>query len=142
LREKFKHINICFGALAAVALLVCQAGCGAFRTSPKMVQELDYTVVEDEDVPKELMEMIDAKKTDTMRLTYATNEYMYIVTGYGTQETSGYSIRLDSLYLGENAIYIKTSLIGPQKNDNVNKTATYPYIVVKLENRSEPVIFE
>lgn len=118
------------------------AGCGFSKTSPKMVEKLDYTVVEDEDVPKELLEMIDAKKENQLKLTYATNEYLYIVAGYGTQETSGYSIRLDKLYMGENAIYIKTSLIGPQKNENVTKIKTFPYIVVKIEHREEPVIFE
>lgn len=107
-----------------------------------MVEKLDYTVVEDEDVPKELLEMINAKKENRLKLTYATNEYLYIVTGYGTQETSGYSIRLDNLYMGENAIYIQTSLIGPRKNENITKVKTYPYMVVKIEHREEPVIFE
>lgn len=118
------------------------AGCGFSKTSPKVVEKLDYTVVEDEDVPKELLEMIDTKKSNSLRLTYATNEYLYIVAGYGTQETGGYSIRLDDLYLGENAIYIKTSLMGPQKNEKVTQAKTFPYIVVKIENREEPVIFE
>lgn len=118
------------------------AGCGFSKTSPKMVEKLDYTVVEDEDVPKELLEMIDVKKENRLKLTYATNEYLYIVAGYGAQETSGYSIRLDNLYMGENAIYIRTSLIGPQKNENITKIKTFPYIVVKIEYREEPVIFE
>ena len=130
------------GILLCLAAAVVLAGCGFSRTSPKMVEKLDYTVVEDEDVPKELLEMIDAKKSNSLRLTYATNEYLYIVTGYGAQETSGYSKRLDDLYLGENAVYIKTSLIGPQKNEKVTKIKTFPYIVVKIENREEPVIFE
>ena len=97
--------------MLTAAALMMQAGCGIIRSSPDKVQDLDYTVVEDEDVPKELAEMIDARKNEQMHLTYATNEYMYIVAGYGEQQTGGYSIRLDSIYLGENAIYIKTSLI-------------------------------
>ena len=128
--------------MLTAAALMMQAGCGIIRSSPDKVQDLDYTVVEDEDVPKELAEMIDARKNEQMHLTYATNEYMYIVAGYGEQQAGGYSIRLDSIYLGENAIYIKTSLIGPQKKENISKAKTYPYIVVKIENRSEPVIFE
>ena len=134
--------------LRAACILLCLAavstfyGCGFSKTSPKMVEKLDYTVVEDEDVPKELLEMINAKKENRLKLTYATNEYLYIVTGYGTQETSGYSIRLDNLYMGENAIYIQTSLIGPRKNENITKVKTYPYMVVKIEHREEPVIFE
>lgn len=128
--------------LLALNAALASAGCGLSKTSSEMVEKLDYTVVEDEDVPKELLEMIDAKKANVLRLTYATNEYLYMVAGYGEQETSGYSIRLDDLYLGENAIYIKTSLIGPRKKESVSKINTYPYIVIKIEKRDEPVIFE
>lgn len=126
--------------LTAASIFVM--GCGKTKTAPEVVQKLEYTVVEDEDVPQELKEMIEAKKEDTLRLTYATNDYLYIVAGYGTKETSGYSIMCKDLYLGENAIYIQTELIGPKKQENVSKVKTYPYIVVKLERREEPVIFE
>lgn len=128
--------------ITVVCLMGILAGCQFVDTSPTVVEKLETTVVEDEDVPKELMEMIDDKKKEAMHLTYSTNEYMYIVVGYGTQKTSGYSIRLEDIYLGENAIYVKTTLIGPKKGENTNAVNTYPYIVLKLERREEPVIFQ
>ena len=106
-------------------------GCSLRETSPKRVAEIPYTVVEEADVPKELLEIIDSRKQNKLRLTYATKDYLYIVAGFGEQKTSGYSIRLNDIYLGENAIYMDINLLGPAKSENISQTVTYPYIVVK-----------
>lgn len=87
-------------------------GCSVISDDNKKVSEIDYTVVENQDVPEELMKLIKEKKKNTLRLTYTTKEYTYLVAGYGTQETSGYSIRVNDVYLGKNAIYADVSLIG------------------------------
>lgn len=77
-----------------------------------------------------------------MKLTYSNSEYLYIVAGYGEQRSGGYSITVDELYLTENSIYIKTTLIGPGADEKVTQAATWPYVVVKTELREEPVVFE
>ena len=74
-------------------------------------------------------------------MTYTTKDYTYLVAGYGTQPTSGYSISVDDVYLGENAIYVNVNLLGPEKDEQVTETATTPYIVIKIEKREESVIF-
>ena len=125
--------------IAVVTIIVIS--CKVTGTSSKKVEDLDYTVVEDQDVPTELMKIIDEKKQNSLRLTYSTKDYIYIVAGYGTQATSGYSIRVNEVYLGQNAIYIDTNLIGPSKGEEVHKNETYPYIVIKIEKRGEPVVF-
>ena len=124
-----------------IMIAMTSGGCSFKDTSVKKVADLEYTVVEDEDVPKELKKIIDEKKENPLRLTYSTKDYMYIVAGYGIQTTSGYSIRLNELYLGENAIYVDTNLIGPSKNETVSETPTTPYIVIKIEKRDEAVVF-
>ena len=124
-----------------VALAVILISCKITGTSSTKVADLDYTVVEDQDVPTELMKIIDEKKENSLRLTYSTKDYIYIVAGYGTQHTSGYSIRLNEIYLGQNAIYVDTNLVGPTKSEEVNKAETYPYIVIKIEKRDDPVVF-
>ncbi len=105
------------------------------------VQDLDFTVVEEKEVPPELLSMIEEKKTAAMKHTWTNEEYLYIIIGYGEQKTSGYSIAVEEFYLGKNAIYVDTSLIGPSKEETVNETLTYPYIVLKTEKREEPVVF-
>ncbi len=116
-------------------------GCGFNDASDRRVSEVDYTVVEDDKVPEELLKLIEDKKDKELRMTYATKEYTYIVAGYGTCNTSGYSIRVDDLYASENAIVVKTTLLGPAKDENINEVATTPYVVIKIERSEYPVIF-
>ena len=58
------------------------------------------------------------------------------------QETGGYSIQMQELYLAENAIYFAADLIGPENGQDVEKTVSYPYIAVKTERLEENVVFE
>ena len=74
--------------------------------------------------------------------TYKDSEFLYIVRGYGEQETGGYSICIRDLYLTSNAIIFDTELIGPRKGETISKSPSYPYIVVKVELRDENVVFE
>lgn len=128
-----------------VVIVIC---CGVF-TSCKMEQtatdkigDLDYTVVEDADLPEELKEIIEEKKENAFKLSYAKDSYLYIVAGYGIQQTGGYSISVEDLYETENSIFIKTTLIGPSEQEEVSKAATFPYIVVKIEFLDKDVVYE
>lgn len=105
-------------------------------------KDLDFTVVPDAELPKEILEFIEVKKTGEMRNTYTTGEELYIIVGYGEQKTSGYSISVNECYLGKDAIYLDTSLIGPAKGEKVDEVVTYPYVVIKMEKREEPVVFQ
>lgn len=113
-------------------------GCGKTETE---VTQLDYTVVEDKDIPQELKNIIDEKKESTIRLTYNTDEYTYAVAGYGTMGTSGYSICVNSVSLGTDSIYVDIDLLGPKPQEQVAKVSTTPYIVLKMEKRDETVVF-
>ena len=60
----------------------------------------------------------------------------------GTRETSGYSIKVNDVYTGDNALYIDLNLIGPAAGEAVNEVDTYPVIVLKMERREESVVFK
>lgn len=107
----------------------------------KKIKDLEYTVVEDADVPDELMSIINEKKEKPFKFTFSNIEYLYIVVGYGAKNTGGYSVSVDELFLTKNSIYINTNLIGPSKDDEVTKAITYPYIVIKLEYLDKKVVF-
>ena len=79
------------------------------------------------------MDKIEEQKEEAMKLTYLEDEYLYIVKGYGMQDTGGYSISVKELYLTENAIYFLTDFHGPKKGEVVADSPSYPYIVIKLE---------
>ena len=117
-------------------------GCKMEDTDIKKLKDLEFTVVEDADLPGELKEIIDGKKENPFRLTYSNKDYLYIVVGYGQQNSGGYSIAVDELYLTSNAIYIDTNLVGPLKDDMAVQGVTYPYVVVKIELMDKNVVFE
>ena len=125
-----------------ITAIIGLTGCKTEDTDIKKLKDLEFTVVEDADLPGELKEIIDEKKEEPFKLSYSNKDYLYIVVGYGKQNSGGYSIAVDQLYLTSNAIYIDTNLIGPSQEDLVSQGVTYPYVVVKLEYRDERVVFE
>ena len=96
---------------------------------------------------EELKKIIEEKKEKEFKITYQDGDFLYICVGYGKQETGGYSITVNELYLTANAIYMDTNLIGPEpdkkelyhaKEDGVS----YPYVVVKMEYMDKSVVFD
>lgn len=125
-------------AALCVVLLSAAAGCGSEEAYPK-VQDLSFTVVEEEDYPKELANAINQKKESSFRLTYSDGESLYIAVGYGKQPTGGYSIQVPALYLSKEVVVLDSNLCGPEGQGM--GAASYPYLVVKTEFREEPVVF-
>ena len=98
--------------------------------------------MDQERIPEELKAIIEEKKVQPFKMTYSDEEKLYIVTGYGPQETGGYSIQVKELYLTENAIVFDTELSGPDKGETVTKETSYPVIVIQTELLETPVIFQ
>ena len=49
---------------------------------------------------------------------------------------------MDEIYLTVNAIYFKTTLIGPGESAEIPKAPSYPYIVIRTAKQSKNVIFD
>ena len=81
---KKRMILICVLMAAAVLL----GGCGS-DAGEEQVKDLEFTVVEEKSVPGELAKLIEEKKLNEFRLTYTDDESLYLVTGFGEQETGG-----------------------------------------------------
>lgn len=114
-------------------------GCSGKEEIPKL-RDLEFTVVEQGTEPENLLNLIEEKKTEPFQLSYVIGEDMYIVVGYGKQETSGYSIQVKELYETESTIYIDTVLIGPESVETLNKQESYPYIAIKLETIEDKLV--
>lgn len=134
-----RRIILCILAVAAAAML---SGCTFLSEERIKLRDLDFTVLSEEKIPEELKTIIEEKKKEPFQITYTDKEYLYICTGYGEQATGGYSIAVNELYLTDTAIYVSTSLLGPESADKSSQTPTYPYIVIKLEYLDQTVIFE
>lgn len=131
-----------FLAILCVSMIIFTAGCSTEKISVKKLRDIPFTVVDEEQIPEELEELIDEKEEQPFKLTYADGGALYIAVGYGEQPTSGYSIEVKELYETKNAIYIHTNLIGPAKDEKIVERETTPYIVIKLEFIDKNVVFE
>ena len=118
------------------------AGCGVETQDEEKIKDLEFTVLDPERTPEELRNVLEEKKTEPFKVTYEDEGYLYICVGYGEQQTSGYSIAVEALYLTSNAIYVKTELLGPDGTEETADAVTCPYLVLKLEYLEQPVVFE
>lgn len=126
-----------------ISICLCALFCLSFGCTSKKeerLQEIDFTVVNDDEIPEELKTIIDQKKTGEFKLTYADQDELYIVVGYGKQLTGGYSIQFPDVYLTKENIVVTSVLLGPEGEEPAN--ISYPYAVIKIEYRPEPVLFQ
>ncbi|MGN0405152.1 MAG: protease complex subunit PrcB family protein [Bariatricus sp.] len=129
-------VVICF-----LVLSLC-VGCAVTKKEKDGMKELDFTIVEEDDIPDEMKALIEARKEEPFRLTWGDGEYLYIGQGYGEKATGGYQILVDSCQETENAIYIHTTLQGPVKGENISETPSFPYVVIQVEWKDKHVVFQ
>ncbi len=137
--QYFKYAFVVFCMMFSMLIFI---GCKTETTSTEKIRDLEFTVLSKDELPKELTEQIELKKEKPFKFTYSDREYLYIVTGYGEQATGGYDIQVEEMYLTSNAIYCDTVLLGPQKDEEVQKVPSYPYIVLKTEFIDLRVVFD
>lgn len=125
--------------LSAVMLLA--GGCGKAEPEGKL-RDLEFTVIENDTVPKALADVIEENKQTEMKLSYLNEGYLYIVRGFGEQKTGGYSISVKECYLAEDGIHVAFELMGPPHNEKIKEEPSYPYIVIKTEGLEETILFE
>ena len=127
------------GGVIVFTTIFC--GCNGQIETQKKVKDCNYTVVEQEELPKELVELIEERKTEPFKLSFGEDGYLYVVRGYGKQIGGGYSIAVDGLYETDTQICLETNLIGP-KEQKETQVETYPYIGVMMEYIDKDVIYQ
>ena len=133
--------RILFFISCGMAALLLTA-CSVERLKTEKIRDIEFTVVDDADIPKEFAEEICEREKNVFKMTYEDQGYLYVAEGYGRQETSGYSIEVDSVYETENAVYVRTNLIGPTDEEKIASKETFPYIVIKIESVDKNVVFQ
>lgn len=126
--------------LAILVLAAVLSGCGLIRIEEEERKPVDYTVVERQDIPAALDEIMNEKKEKEFQLSYQTGEALYLAKGYGRQMSGGYSIQVEELGVSSNGLFFVTRLIGP-KDFNEAGVPSYPCIVIKTEPQKKPVVF-
>lgn len=127
--------------LLAIMCITLLGGCKSETAKDEKLKDLEFTVVESVDEPEQLKTMIEEKKIQPMKLSYSDGEFLYVVAGYGEQQSGGFSIQVNEFYETANAIYIDTTLIGPGEGDVVTQALTYPYVVIKTEYIDKPIVY-
>lgn len=130
------------GLMLCVLLGFTSAGCSLLGQDAGERIAVEFTVVPADEVPGELQEILENHKTEEIKMTWEGDNGLYIIRGYGKQPTGGYSITADAVELGEDGLHVTTTLIGPSQEQQPAQELSYPYIVLKVEDTEQEVIFE
>lgn len=127
------------GACLLAALLT--GGCRWIRIEEEERTPINYTIVKQSELPEELRRMIEEKKAEDFGMSCRLGEDLYLVRGYGTQMSGGYSIQIDEVSQNSGAVFFYTHLEGPQTPVHRGEPS-YPIIVVKTAGSEDlPVEF-
>lgn len=134
-----KSVKACVGAAAIFIIIIGMTIRGTNQTRDPY-PEIEFTVVGVSQQPDALKDIIAERCTETrpFEFSYTLGESLYIAVGYGEQPGRGYSIIVDSFYETEDCLVICTTLIEP--GENATKKPSYPYVVVKTENRQDKMV--
>lgn len=124
-----------------VVFLMATGGCSLVKIEEGQKTPLEYTVMEEAELPEGAKELIQEKKSEEFQMVYQKGGNLYLLRGYGKQMSGGYSIQVAELSVSATTIFFKTRLIGPEK-EKQSGAPSYPYIAVKIDYRKEPVKFE
>lgn len=142
-KSHFRTAGLRAGILGILAVcIVLLDGCTLLSEEKIKLWDLDFTILGEEKIPEQLMTIIEERKKEAFQITYTDNTNLYICIGYGEQETGGYSIAVNELYLTDSNIVVSASLLGPDGTEQENKTPSFPYIVIKTEYLEQTVTFE
>ena len=126
--------------MLAFVYLLC--GCSVQKDDMEKLRDIEFTVVDEMKIPVELKQYIEDEKEEPFEIVYGDEGYLYLAKGYGTKETSGYSIEVKECFETSNIIYMETNLLGPQKKEEIQEEESFPYIVLKIEYSDKSVVFE
>lgn len=128
--------------ILSIIMLLFLSGCNVKKEDEEKVRDLEFTVVGEADAPTQLQTILTEKRTQPFKMTFTDEQNLYIAVGYGPQQTGGYSIQVEELYLTDNAIVLDTELLGPEKDETVAQETSYPFIIIRTELLENPVIFK
>ena len=140
--KEWKTRLISVGMLLFLCFMVMACGAKQNTDPLEKLKDLEFSVIAEDNLPKELLDMIVEKRESPFKLTFQDQGFLYICVGYGQQQSGGYSISVNELYETANAIYADTSLIGPNADERQHNSPSYPYVVIKTEFIDKPVVFE
>ena len=118
------------------------SGCSASGEEDGEWEKVEFTVVDPHGLPEELLDVIEENKDREIRMAYEDGEDLYLVRGYGKQNSGGFSIAGKECVEKEEVIRLETQLIGPESPEGLPKDPSCPYLVIKMEMSDKQVEIE
>ena len=123
--------------LLAAVILMLLASCRITDVSEGERKELSYAIVKPGDFPPEIDQILRRKKESAFQMAYE------ILRGYGKQKSGGFSIQIEEVSKSENAVFVRTKLVGPAAKEEQKGAASCPYVVLKTKAAAGiSVVFE
>lgn len=116
------------------------AGCHKMSESERI--EVEFSVMTTEELPEELLTILEENKEKEMRLTWMDGEELYLIRGYGKQENRGYSIAVAECSEDEETLWFDTRLIGPPDEEALLEGDSCPFLVVKVAATEKEVVID
>ena len=110
-------------------------GCSIEKVRAKDGVKPEYTVMREADFPHKVRELVEQNREKEFQMTYQDQGFLYVMKGYGKQETGGYSIQIEDLSLWDNAIHLETTLLGPEEGEKLTGEPSFPCLVIKMKYR-------
>ena len=117
--------------LCWILLFAGMSGCLSGGAQEERIS-VAFQVVAFDKAPQKLQEIIEEHKKEEIKMTWEGDEGRYIIRGYGEQPTGGYSIRADAVEL----------MGDPPQKEQAAAEASYPCIILLIENMDQEVTFE
>ena len=115
-------------------------GCRIIRIEEEERRPLEYQVISQDQIPGEILNLVEEKKTKEFQMTYQVGEDLYLIRGFGQQMSGGYSVQVEEVSRSSNGIFFKTKLLAPSGEEQGGEPS-YPFVAVKIKYRKEPVQF-
>ena len=96
--EKLRKFLVMAAGVLVILETTVISGCRANISGTESDRMVEYTVICGDEIPEEFKKQINENKAKAMKLTYKDDEYLYIAEGFGTKETGGYSITVNTIY--------------------------------------------
>lgn len=144
--RKNTNIKIRIVGIAAFFIVLLFALCGCRGSEEKERDEIEFSVCYENTMPKELREIVNKNKQKKFKLTYVNENNLYIAIGYGEHDRGNLAVVVRDLYETKREIYVSTTVFTDKMTISDGQVrgsySRYPYIVLKLERKNVPVVFD
>ncbi|HBB29988.1 MAG TPA: hypothetical protein DC000_12235 [Clostridiales bacterium] len=131
-----KYIGIIAVIVLVIALIYF------FRFAKGRPKTVDFTVVEEDNIPAQIVEILPNYRMKEKALVCKVNDEIYVVVTRGEKSSAGYSVDIKKILLetidNEQTVRVIAEFIDPKPGEVQAQVLTYPFIVVKTDLKELP----